>query len=80
MIGPINRSHERLAGPKSLGEVIRTLFAERSDPYFGNDLDNARRLGGLMWLMYGTVAAIVLPLAPPSGRTPSRPGSWRPRS
>ena len=55
-------------GPRSLGGVIRTLFARRPDPYFGNDLDNARRLGGLMWLIYGTVAAIVLPLAPPSGR------------
>ena len=48
--------------------MIRTLFAKRPDPYFGNDLDNARRLGGVMWLMYGTVAAILLPLAPPSGR------------
>jgi two-component system cell cycle response regulator len=55
-------------GPRSLGGVIRTLFAKRPDPYLGNDLDNARRLGGVMWLMYGTVAAIVLPLAPPSGR------------
>ena len=55
-------------GPKSLGGVIRTLFAKRPDPYLSNDLDNARRLGGVMWLMYGTVAAIVLPLAPPSGR------------
>jgi len=54
--------------PKSLGGVIRTLFAKRPDPYLGNDLENARRLGGVMWLMYGTVAAIVLPLAPPSGR------------
>ena len=54
--------------PKSLGGVIRTLFAKRPDPYLNNDLDNARRLGGVMWLMYGTVAAIVLPLAPPSGR------------
>ena len=35
-------------------------------PTLGNDLDNARRLGGLMWLMYGTVAAILLPLAPPT--------------
>ena len=51
--------------PRSLGEVIRTLFARRPDPYFGNDVDNARRLGGLMWLIYGTVAAILLPLAPP---------------
>jgi len=54
--------------PRSLGQVIRTLFARRSDPYFGNDVDNARRLGGLMWLIYGTVTAILLPLAPPSGR------------
>jgi diguanylate cyclase (GGDEF)-like protein len=54
--------------PRSLGQVIRTLFARRSDPYFGNDVENARRLGGLMWLIYGTVAAILLPLAPPTGR------------
>jgi diguanylate cyclase (GGDEF)-like protein len=54
--------------PRSLGHVIRTLFAKRPDPYFGNDVDNARRLGGLMWLIYGTVAALLLPLAPPNGR------------
>jgi two-component system, cell cycle response regulator len=54
--------------PRSLGHVIRTLFAKRADPYFGNDVDNARRLGGLMWLIVGTVTAVVLPLAPPSGR------------
>ena len=54
--------------PRSLSDVIRTLFARRPDPYFGNDLDNARRLGGVMWLMYGTVAALLLPLAPPTGR------------
>ena len=55
-------------GPRSLGDVIRTLFARRSDPYFGNDVDNARRLGGLMGLIYGTVTALLLPIAPPSGR------------
>jgi diguanylate cyclase (GGDEF)-like protein len=52
---------------RSLGRVIRTLFARRSDPYFGNDRHNARRLGGLMWIIYGTVAALLLPLAPPTG-------------
>jgi diguanylate cyclase (GGDEF)-like protein len=55
-------------GAKPLGGVVRTLFARRDDPYAGNDLANARRLGGLMWLIYGTVAAIVLPFAPPTGR------------
>ena len=55
-------------GPRSLGHVIRTLFARRADPYFGNDVDNARRLGGMMWLIFGTVAALLLPLAPPNGR------------
>jgi diguanylate cyclase (GGDEF)-like protein len=48
--------------------VIRTLFARREDPYAGNDLDNARRLVGLAWLIYGVAAAILLPLAPPTGR------------
>jgi diguanylate cyclase (GGDEF)-like protein len=52
---------------RSLGQVIRTLFARRSDPYFGNDRHNARRLGGLMSIIYGTVAALLLPLAPPTG-------------
>ena len=55
------------ARQRSLGQVIRTLFARRSDPYFGNDRHNARRLGGLMWIIYGTVAALLLPLAPPTG-------------
>jgi len=53
--------------PRSLGEVIRTLFARRPDPYLGNDRHNARRLGGLMWIIYGTVAALLLLLAPPTG-------------
>ena len=55
-------------GARSLWNVVRTLFARRADPYAGNDLENARRLGGLMWLVYGTLAAIVLPLAAPAGR------------
>jgi diguanylate cyclase (GGDEF)-like protein len=54
--------------PRSLGHVIRTLFARRAEPYRGNDVDNARRLGGMMWLIFGTVAALLLPLAPPNGR------------
>ena len=55
-------------GARSLWGVIRTLFARRADPYAGNDADNARRLGGLTWLICATVMAILLPLAPPSGR------------
>jgi diguanylate cyclase (GGDEF)-like protein len=51
--------------PRSLGGVLRTLFAKRDDPYAGNDVDNARRLGGIAWLMWGTAALILLPLAPP---------------
>ena len=52
---------------RSLGQVLRTLFSRRSDPYFGTDRHNARRLGGLMSIIYGTVAALLLPLAPPTG-------------
>src|SRR5687767_4108249 len=59
---------------RSLGGVIRTLFARRADPYFGNDRHNARRLGGLMWIIYGTVAALLLPLAPPTGE--HAPARW----
>ena len=55
-------------GARSLGDIIRTLFARRDDPYAGNDLENARRLVGLSWLIYGIAAAILLPLAPPTGR------------
>ena len=51
--------------PRSLGGVLRTLFAKRDDPYAGNDVNNARRLGGLAWLMWGAAALILLPLAPP---------------
>ena len=54
-------------GAKSLGGVIRTLFARREDPYAGNDLDNARRLTGLSWIIYGLAVAILLPVAPPTG-------------
>src|SRR5687768_17310964 len=55
-------------GARSLGDVIRTLFARGDDPYAGNDLDNARRLVGLSWLIYGLAVALLLPLAPPTGR------------
>jgi diguanylate cyclase (GGDEF)-like protein len=56
-------------GAKSLGGVIRTLFARRDDPYAGNDVDNARRLTGLSWLIYGVALAILLPIAPPTGES-----------
>src|SRR4051794_29559867 len=54
-------------GARSLGVVVRTLFARREDPYAGNDLDNARRLVGLSWLIYGCAMAVLLPLPPPTG-------------
>ncbi len=49
-------------------DVIRTLFARRADPYAGNDLDNAGRLNGLVWVICAIVMAVLLPLAPPTGR------------
>jgi diguanylate cyclase (GGDEF)-like protein len=52
--------------PDPRGAISR-LLRPAGDPYFGNDLANANRLVGLAWIVYGVLAAVILPLAPPSG-------------
>jgi diguanylate cyclase (GGDEF)-like protein len=62
--GPVSRE-DLSRPPRSGGGALRNLFARRDDPYAGNDLNNARRLGGVAWLMWGAAALVMLPLAPP---------------
>jgi diguanylate cyclase (GGDEF)-like protein len=46
--------------------VIRGLFARKDDPYAGADLENAKRLGALLWLIGGGIAVILMPFSPPT--------------
>jgi diguanylate cyclase (GGDEF)-like protein len=54
-------------GSRSLWKIISTPFARREDPYAGNDLENARRMTGAVWLIHGTVIAVLLPFVVPAG-------------
>lgn len=42
--------------------ALRRVFARTPDPYLGNDLDRANRLGGLAWVL-NTVMIPVLAVA-----------------
>jgi diguanylate cyclase (GGDEF)-like protein len=44
---------------------LRAAFAYDGDPYAGGDLETARRLGALIWVIGGGIAALLLPLSPP---------------
>jgi diguanylate cyclase (GGDEF)-like protein len=63
MINHMARSDQR--GP---GLAIRFASWRARDAYVGNDLDNANRLVGLAWVVYGGFAAALLSLDPPGGR------------
>ncbi len=54
-------------GARSLWNIISTPFSRREDPYVGNDLENARRMTGVVWLIQGTVIAILTPFVVPAG-------------
>jgi diguanylate cyclase (GGDEF)-like protein len=45
--------------------LVRTHLDSGPDPYAGGDLANARRLGGLIWVLSTVFAALLLPLSPP---------------
>jgi diguanylate cyclase (GGDEF)-like protein len=46
--------------------VSRLFAAPTGDPYAGADLDNARRLGTVLWLLGGTLGLALLPISPPT--------------
>jgi diguanylate cyclase (GGDEF)-like protein len=46
--------------------LLRALFARKENPYAGADLENAKRLGALLWLIGAGIAVILMPFAPPT--------------
>ncbi len=45
---------------------IGAWFAPREDPYAGGDMDNAARIGGLLWAMGAALIVLLLPISPPT--------------
>jgi diguanylate cyclase (GGDEF)-like protein len=46
--------------------AVRDYFARRPDPYAGGDLENAQRLGGVLFALQVALIAVLLPLSPPT--------------
>ena len=49
----------------SIRAKIAGAFAADGDPYAGGDIATARRLGALLWVIAGTLTALLLPLSQP---------------
>jgi diguanylate cyclase (GGDEF)-like protein len=45
---------------------IRNYFARRDDPYAGGDLQNAQRMGTVLWGLLVVLAVLLVPLNPPT--------------
>jgi diguanylate cyclase (GGDEF)-like protein len=46
--------------------ALRGYFARREDPYAGGDLDNAQRIGFLLFGLQAVLMAVLWPLSPPT--------------
>ena len=46
--------------------TLRSYFARQSDPYSGGDLDNAQRIGGVLFGLLSLLIAGLTPLSPPT--------------
>ena len=46
--------------------AVRSFYARRDEPYAGADLDTARRLGGVVWLLSAAILVLLLPFHPPT--------------
>jgi diguanylate cyclase (GGDEF)-like protein len=53
---------------------IRSYFARREDPYAGGDLENAQRIGVVLWGLLVALTVVLLPVATPEN--PSTGGAW----
>jgi diguanylate cyclase (GGDEF)-like protein len=53
---------------------LRTYFARREDPYAGGDLENAQRIGSVIWGLLVVLAVVLVPLNPPTEQL--GPGGW----
>jgi diguanylate cyclase (GGDEF)-like protein len=45
---------------------LRDYFVPRADPFAGGDLENAQRLGAVLWLLGTVIAVVLLVFAPPT--------------
>jgi diguanylate cyclase (GGDEF)-like protein len=50
----------------SLMSMLRSYFARTADPYAGGDLDNAQRIGSVLFGLQVLLTAALLPLSPPT--------------
>src|SRR3954454_23932026 len=51
----------------SPGSALARVFSQPTgDPYAGADLENAARLGALVWLMGAVLGVVLLPVSPPT--------------
>jgi diguanylate cyclase (GGDEF)-like protein len=46
--------------------IVRSYFARRDDPYAGGDLDNAQRIGAVLFALQVVLIGVLLPLSPPT--------------
>lgn len=46
--------------------MLRTYFARQPDPYAGGDLDNAQRIGGVLFGLQALLIVVLTPLSPPT--------------
>jgi diguanylate cyclase (GGDEF)-like protein len=51
---------------KKLLRNLRTYLAPREDPYAGGDLDNAHRIGSVLWGLLVVLTTLLLPFSPPT--------------
>jgi len=45
---------------------LKTYFARRDDPYAGASLENAQKLGSVLWLLLVVLGTLLVPLSPPT--------------
>jgi diguanylate cyclase (GGDEF)-like protein len=58
----------------SRASSIRRYFARQEAPYAGGDLENAQRIGVVLWVLLVALTAVLLPLATPEN--PSTGSAW----
>src|SRR5689334_9412391 len=46
--------------------ALSRYFARRPDPYAGGDLDNAQRIGMVLFALQALLIVVLLPLSPPT--------------
>jgi diguanylate cyclase (GGDEF)-like protein len=68
------RGLSRPSAPARVIALLRGALARRENPYAGANLELARRLGAVLFAVSFVLAAVLLPLAPPTGHVGD--GGW----